>query len=330
MNAKKTVRTCLIAGLVCSTVGAILAYGWQPVHSRNEPASSVRAGASRERHERKATAIAKMHAGDHAAARAEFQRMIEQPASLTDAVDGRRMMAMSFRSAGETAAAGEYLAQALAALDTAPLPAETAAAMRALILMDQADLAAFGENDAAGAIRLYDAARAAAPSAKDADTAARNAAILSADLGQYGEASLRVDALLASSEAKGMPTDELLPLLSSQASWFASAGNLDEAARHYLSLWDAHHNTDNAYVAFAGAQCVAWYPPQTHCEPKIALARGVLGMVDRLRLAAAKVDASDQGLIASAEQTVATSLVNAAGCADAALVEEAQGRLRRR
>ena len=330
MKKLKQHRTLVKAGVLAAVCGGIFAYGWQPVDTIRQPAS-IRARTTRELHERKVAAIERMNTGDHAGARIEFQRMIDRPSNALDSIDGRRMMAMSMRQVGEIAAAEVFLAEALDALNAAAVDAETDASMRSTIMMDQADLAAFSARDREKAIRLYDTVLAARVRSRDYSTAARNAAILSAEIERYEEAAQRIDDFLAVPEAKRIPTDELVPLLCSQASWFASAGNIEEAARRYRAVWDTHQEPPSAYAALAGARVAAWCPPQTDCNTKMDLARGVLNMVDRLRSpdGVARQSSSDRDVLNSAEQQVAISILNAAGCADAGMIEDANRRLRR-
>ncbi|MCX5690708.1 MAG: hypothetical protein NTV94_13165 [Planctomycetota bacterium] len=298
---------------------AVLAFGWQPSAPREAATAS-------ERHARKAAAIANMNAGEHEAAQAEFHRMISNPQSPLDAVDGRRMMAMSLRMLDEAHAADVMLTEAIKALDTVAEDATTVSLMRGTILMDQADLAAFSLDEPARAIALYDTAVAIGLSDRDALIAMRNAAILAAKIGKYSDACRRVDLILASPVAASLPAAERIGLRYSQAAWHVSNGDLGRAELSYRAIWDGRAGNDFAEVAMAGAQCISWMPPQTHCKELSAMATDLFAFVDRLRTSASR-DTADRALINAAEAQAARRVIDAADCADATLNSIARSRL---
>ena len=319
MALDKSSRLQLGLLLGMPAIVAVLAFGWQPSAQREAATAS-------ERHARKTAAIASMNAGEHEAAQAEFHRMISNPQSPLDAVDGRRMMAMSLRMIDEAHAADVMLTEALKALDTVVEDATTISLMRGTILMDQADLAAFSLDDPARAIALYDSAVALGLSDRDALVAMRNAAILAAKIGKYADACPRVDLILSSPVGASLPAAERIGLRFSQASWYFASGDLGRAEVSYRAIWDSRAGNDFAEVAMAGAQCISWMPPQTHCKELSVMATDLFSLVDHLRTSAA-MDATDRSLINAAEAQVARRIIDASDCADATLTSIARSRL---
>jgi tetratricopeptide (TPR) repeat protein len=269
--------------------------------------------------------VRNLNAGEHAAARAEFERMMSNPQSPLDAVDGRRMMAMSLRQSGDGPMADIFLDDALKALAAVDEQDAVKSAMKRTILMDRADLAAFTLGDSERAILLYDEVVSADPSNPASLIAARNAAFLHAKIGKFAAAIERVDALLASPAASTMSQADRTELLASQASWFTALGDRGQAYSHYLAIWTAR-TADSLTVANAGAMCVSVIPAQTRCKELLSLAEDVLAMVDRLKVSGA-AHGSPLAEIVSCEQQVAASIISAEGCASAATVQAARVRL---
>jgi tetratricopeptide (TPR) repeat protein len=323
MSHRKLVVSFLCLGVILPAIAVVVASAWQPAGVRDQ---SVRSAAVQQRQARKIKAVRSMNAGDHLAARVEFERMISSPQTPLDPVDGRRMMAMSLRLAGEAQLAEVFLDQAIDALSKVAEDDATKSAMKLAILMDRADLAAFSLDQPERALELYDQVRSADSSSRVSVIAARNAAFLAAKIGKLSNAAERVDALLALPAASQIPEDERTELLASQASWYMSAGDAGQAHAHYLAIWNNQRNADSVTVANAGAACVGWYPVQTHCNEMLMLAKDVLSMVDRIK-ATGSAQGVEFAVLRSCEQQVASAVVSAEGCASPEAVQAARRRL---
>jgi hypothetical protein len=92
-----------------------------------------------------------------------------------------------------------------------------------------------------------------------------------------------VDTLLSGVVGSILPTDEVIALRASQASWHRSMGDIDGAAARYQAIWDAYRERDDYGVFVAGITLARWRPVPTHCDERLALARAVLQKIQTAR-----------------------------------------------
>lgn len=294
-----------------------------------QPEAADAARAARERHGAKVRAIDAMHSGDHATARDYFVSLVTNPQTLLDPVEGRRLLAMSHRFAGEAGDALQELEAAEDALIANPEIEARYPGIGAAITMDRAQVLAFGRQDLAAALILYDqvAGSESGASIRDDRIARQNAAVLCASMGQFPEACRRLNELLASSFASNIPADEVRSLRSSQVSWYASQGNLEEATRRGLELWNANLDIADPRLADMAVTIAQWYPVPDACDARCALLLSVLEKIDAVR--ASPTEPSDLELADSVESQVLDAIADSADCQNAALIQQAVIRGRR-
>lgn len=226
---------------------------------------------------------------DHAnlpAARAGAQGLVNNPRTPMEAVEGHRRLAMVARHEGNHGAAEQELRSALAALDARPQLEAERPELRAIIVMDQADVAAFGRRDLEGAILLYDRVLAQRHAARPRDLwiASQNAAMLCADLGRFAEATRRADMLRASAFASEIPQGELLNLLASEVSWVAHY-DLPGAMERALVFWRQYQDRDEYMVFEVGLQLAHWYPAPLKCHERLTIASALVEKISAVRAA---------------------------------------------
>lgn len=310
--------------------GAAMAVAWCGLAMRSQPVNPPedRAALSRAKHEGKVAAIEKMHAGDLDAARAHFQGMVDSPEHPVEQVEGYRLLSLSYRRQGDVDTAESLILSAQSAFALRPELMGEYPTLSATLLLDRAELAGFYRNDKAGAISLYDQIRAegSGASQRDVRLATQNAAVMSADLGRYGEAATRLDDLFSLPQAKTMPTDEVVSLRLSQVTWFEQAGNLDEAFMRCRLLWEKYPARDECDIVEAGVRLARWYPVPDKCAERLAVLRTVLGKIERIKSSPAAARRAAAHL-SDWEQQALIAIVDSPECGDDALVAAARARI---
>jgi tetratricopeptide (TPR) repeat protein len=258
------------------------------------------------------------------------RRMIDRPTHDRDIVEGMRLLSQVARSERDYPGADAYLLAALAVVDQHETIRLQDPSAHITIVMDRADLAAFGAKDYARAIELYDEVISNAATARPRDVwiAAQNAAMLCERLGRHEEAVRRVDALLASPAAAEIPRNDLPMLRASQASWIASHGNLVEAQRRYMAIWADFQGRDDQSVLQAGVILAGWTPQPGECAERLEWCRLLLGRFQAIRNApAAHPDAPTASELDSLEHQVLIHIANSTECPDLDFVNRARSRL---
>jgi hypothetical protein len=281
---------------------------------------------------RQLQAVRDMDEGRFEDARALIQGMIDNPSSDFEAVEAHRLMSQLCRHQNDIAGADAALRAATAALDARPaLEARTrsaGASLRAILLMDRADLAAFARRDRAEAIRLYDAVLALQEGvpAFASRLAAQNAAMLCASSGRLTEGVQRLDNLFASPAAADIEANELPELKVSQASWLAESGELAEAQRRYAAVWEEFGNREDLCVLKAGWELARMTPV---CADRLAMCRTLFSRTEAIRSAPQRSsEAPTDDELAKLESDVFVVVANSSGCGpeDEALVVQARAR----
>lgn len=273
-------------------------------------------------------AIDMMDAGQLANARAIAQSMISQPFTEFEIIEGHRLLSRAARLEGDFRGADDELVAALAQYDQRPGLAARAPFYRAMIVMDRADLALLADNPAR-AIELYDEVRQT-PTARphDAQIAARNAAMLTAQLGNYQGAVDRADAFLASPLAERLSTAELIGLRASLASWLANAGNLTRARDESLSLWNEYPDRYDASLLETGLCAARLHPMPLECTKRLKLASELLDRIKALRgLQTRPPEAPSDDELAALERQALVVIADSVGCDDVNLVNWAREKL---
>jgi hypothetical protein len=226
-----------------------------------------------------------IQAANFQSARAAAQGLIDAPLVPDEVVQGHRFIAMIARGKGNYAEAESSLQTALATVTSNPAMVAQRPWLPASIVMDQADLAAFGQRNRERAITLYDQvlAQSAIAQPRDVWIAAQNAAMMCADLGRWAEAVRRVDSLLASSAAGQVPPSKLIALRVSQANWIARSGDLPGAMRRSKSLWDQYQSDDDYAVFLVGLRVAEWSPATQDCATRLAITSALLSKINALR-----------------------------------------------
>jgi len=317
LRARTTVS--IIAGSALLVVSAVSI-------ANSDRYSPIPPESARSRHDAKVEAIRAMHAGDHGAARTYFRSMIQSRFHALDAVEGHRMLALSHRLANEV---GDAAAQLNAAADEY-------AAVQGLqtdypwvgiaITMDRAELAAFHQDDVPGAIALYDSIPSAPPvnAIRDARLARQNAAVLSATLHDYPQACRRLDDFLASPLAANLPTDEVIGLRTSQVFWYVEQGNLEEAVRRGLLLWNDFPGVTDPSLVQVAVTVASWYPAPSHCDERADLLLDVFARIDAIRRNPR--NPGDESRASMLEREAVRVAVDSADCDNQALAAEADRR----
>lgn len=297
------------------------------------PPSQAERDAIRARDTDRLRALALIEQGRAAEARNLVRPMIDTPINDYDAVEGNRIMSMSHRRDGDIAAAKASLEAALVAFDASPVLRTKTRWLRARIILDQADIAAFSERDTERAIRLYDQVVAQQASAKktDVETAATNAAMLCASRGRYVEAVQRGDNLLASEAAAALSTRHVILLRVSQASWLAKHGDLQGAFARYQSIWTDYGQRSEAAVLNAGLSVAAGHPVPRDCASRVAIARALLEKIDAVRRAPVNTETETSASATELNEIEHQTLVviaDSGGCeGEREFVQWARGRL---
>jgi hypothetical protein len=287
------------------------------------------ARAARTKHEQKAKAIGLMHAGDLRSARATFQRMVDQPDSDTERVEGLRLLSQTYEIEGDADQA-ERMLSAAEAVYTATVRLQTdRPTLRGTLLMDRAQLMWRVHHDMSGAVQLYDQVARSGTDAhvRDRRIAAQNAAVLCADLGRRREAVRRVDDLLGSSLGALIPTDEVVGLRMSQVSWLRDDGNLDEAYARCKRVWVEYSDRDEIDVLDAGIQASRWCPAvPEHCAERLAILRAVIQKIDNLRVAV-RAGTADAAALTDHVREARAAVDDSGACADETFTAWAHQRL---
>lgn len=237
------------------------------------------------RHQILARIVEQIDQGNLGAARVTAQSLVDAPLVPEEIIQGRRLLATIAQRQRDFPEADAHLRAAMAELDARPDLAIRRRTPRGSILMDQAQLAAFGRLHREEAIAIYDQvlARPDEASPRDQWIAAQNAAMLCVELGRYSEAVQRVDALLLTPAATEIPARELIALRASQASWPANAGDLAEAKRRSEAVWRDYQDQDDQAIFEVGLRLARWLPAPQKCAERLQLASTLLEKTRALR-----------------------------------------------
>jgi hypothetical protein len=299
--------------------------GLSSCNSRNQSLDVQAAGverhrtAARARYERDTQLHRMIDESRFAEARVVIDRMISHPESDFEAVEAHRVMSRLCRAQGDIDGAEASLRAAIAEWDARPAMHVPAAALRISITGDQAELAAFERDDPGRAIQLHDQVIAMGPSThpREFRMSSQNAAMLCAQQGRYAEAARRMDDLLASAVAAKLTESERVGLLSSQASWLVSSGDLDGGCQKYMQLWNEFGSGDDESVLWAGVLIARWQPVPQDCARRMELCRELLSKLEAIRTAPSRSDtAPDDTELDEIEHSVMVVLGDSEGCPD--------------
>ncbi len=275
-------------------------------------------------------AVRSLWRGDATAASELARRMIDHPSSDKEQVEGLRLLSQTFRASGDLTVADATLLAAIALVERSATLNREDPSLRAAIVMDRADLACFAARDHALALSLYDEVAASGSGARlrDVRLAMQNAAMLCEHVGRRDEAIQRVDALLASPAASLIPREDLPKLRASQAGWIVKTGNLAEARRRYLAIWNEFHDRDDPVVLQAGVYLAGWTPQPRECAERLRWCRFLLARFADIRQ---RPDVHPGHPTATElddlERQVQFHIANSEDCGDLEFVDQARSRL---
>lgn len=317
-------KTIPIIGICLATATAstlFLASGWRSASAATTKplVAPITREALLARHVLFKDAFQLMETGDLEGARSMLDGIIANPLREQEVIEAHRMLAMVALRRGDLEDADSHLQDALGMLDAHPSLAVQQPLLKSMILMDQADLAAFGRGDRSSAILLYDrvVGRAELTQPRALLIAEKNAAFLCAKMGRVTEAVQRVDALVASPIAALMSEGDLIQLLASQASWVEGSGDLVGGIARYRSIWNAYSHLDEDVVFLAGVRIASTLPVPLACEERLSLASTLLTKIYAMHSAPSQSAYAPKGeSLMQLEREILTIIVNSQGCAD--------------
>lgn len=265
--------------------------------------------------------------GQHEAARAVYQAIQNSDPNSPDAVHAIRHIARSFRREDDFGQCLSHLQEAKSLIQSPTFSHQLRESLLQVVRMEIADLTAFSLHDKAQAVLQYDEIAAAGGSDNDiARIAGRNAAVLTAELGRYAEASDRAERLLTS-PAFTLPIDDALQIRMSQVSWHAQAGNLEAAKAHCVTIWEQNQDRGDYSVLWAGLHLARWSSMPIECNTRLTVCRSLLTKLDAAQANTQQEDTFTQTQIEDMLKQVLVVIADSKDCGDDQFVSYARQRL---
>lgn len=226
--------------------------------------------------------LALIDSGDLEVARARAQAMIDRPGAPEELPDGHRLLAKIFQAQHNA-----YSARAELEAARAVVPSGAAQTARtSVILLELAQLYAGDLHDSTAAIAYYDQARQSgglSPGATHA--AAINAGMLEASQGHFAAAIRRIDERLAAAPPGSIAVQDMVNLLTSQASFALSAQDVAGARARYQRIWDEFGARNDRAIVHTGIQLARWISPITsdQCVARVSMCQALFAKLDAVR-----------------------------------------------
>lgn len=194
-------------------------------------------------------------------------------------------MARILRAEGDLGGARTELEAARAAV---PGNGPHSAALTGAILLDLANFYAIGVRNPATAVAYYDQALQCgglSPGATHA--AAINAGMLEASQGHFAAAIRRIDERLAAAPPGSITAEDMVKLLTSQASFALSAQDVAGARARYQRIWDEFGARNDRAIVHTGIQLARWISPITadQCAARVSMCQTLFAKLDAVRAA---------------------------------------------